>query len=92
MSKWEIIGLIASMCTAIQLIPEVLKALKNKHLDEIAWGMLFFVVFGQVLWFIYGLYFSLLPVVLGAIVHGFMGSFLAILKVKYQRVVVTAEK
>jgi MtN3 and saliva related transmembrane protein len=50
----NIIGIAASVCTAIAAIPQLVKLLKEKKADNISLGMLLILISGLGLWVAYG--------------------------------------
>ncbi len=55
MMNWEIIGYIGAICTTFCFLPQVIKAVKTKELDDFSWIYLFVLCIGISLWIIYGL-------------------------------------
>lgn len=49
-----IIGVIASVCTAVSLVPQLLKLLKEKKAENISLGMLAVLFVGLACWVYYG--------------------------------------
>ena len=50
----SIVGIIASICTAISLIPQLVKLLKEKKAEDVSLGMLAVLFVGLGLWIYYG--------------------------------------
>ncbi len=48
------VGILASCCTSFGLIPQIIKGLTEKHLDDVSMVMLVVLVFGGALWIYYG--------------------------------------
>lgn len=53
--NWEIIGYIGGACTTFCFIPQLLKAIKTKELDDFSYAYLFVLGFGVLMWLIYGI-------------------------------------
>ena len=51
---WEIIGYIAAFCTTFSFLPQIVKAVKTKELDDFSYIYLFVLCFGVFLWLVYG--------------------------------------
>jgi MtN3 and saliva related transmembrane protein len=51
----NIIGILASTCTAIAAIPQLFKLLKEKKADDISLGMLSTLIIGLGFWVAYGI-------------------------------------
>ena len=47
-------GILASCCTSFGLIPQIIKGLTEKHIDDVSMIMLVVFAFGGVLWIYYG--------------------------------------
>ncbi len=80
MSGWELVGFLASILSACTFLPEVLAAIKSKHLYDVAWGMLLLMVSNCVLWIVYAIYYGIFPVILSASLNLIMGSILIFIK------------
>ena len=57
----EIIGYLAAITGISIMIPQVIKSIKTKKVDDIAWGMLFMYAINCVLWIIYGFLIAAWP-------------------------------
>ena len=53
--NWEIIGYIGAACTTFCFIPQLIKTVKTKCLDDFSYGYLAVLGFGVLMWLIYGL-------------------------------------
>ncbi|MDZ7691728.1 MAG: SemiSWEET transporter [Balneolaceae bacterium] len=59
-----ILGLLAGTLTTIAFVPQVIKTWKSKSAKDLSLGMYLIFCSGVVLWFIYGILTSDLPVML----------------------------
>ncbi len=84
MDAWEIIGFVASAISSIALIPEVKNALQTKHLDDVAWSMLFLLFGASACWFTYGILAHHMPLLISPSINMTMEITLMILKKKYE--------
>lgn len=50
----ELTGIIASLCTSVALLPQLVKIIKEKSAESISWLMLFTLFIGLGLWVVYG--------------------------------------
>ncbi len=82
---WEIIGYTASILSASTFVPEVISAVKSRHLNDLAWGMLALLVMNNLLWVIYAVYFAIFPVVLSSSLNVIMGMILVVIKWQSER-------
>ena len=52
--NWEIIGYIGAACTTFCFIPQIIKTVKTKKIDDISWIYLGILAFGILMWTVYG--------------------------------------
>jgi MtN3 and saliva related transmembrane protein len=83
MDYWNIIGFTASVLSATTLIPEVIKAVRTRHLRDVAWGMLFLQFTSSWLWLIYGIRFYIGPLILSSSINVALSSALISLKLTF---------
>ena len=50
------IGIAASICTGISLLPQLLKLIKEKKSENVSFPMMIVLLSGLILWIIYGFY------------------------------------
>ena len=55
MQTITIIGIIASVCTAISLLPQLIKIINEKQASDISYWVLIILIIGLIFWVIYGL-------------------------------------
>jgi len=60
----EVLGLIAGGLTSIASMPQLIKVLKTKNVEDISWLMLVILVTGLSLWVWYGIEQNELPIIL----------------------------
>jgi MtN3 and saliva related transmembrane protein len=85
MDYWIIIGFSASILSSATFVPQVYKAIKTKRLRDVSWGLMLLVDLSSALWLIYGIKFSIQPLILSSSINVFLSSLLAILKFVYKR-------
>ncbi|MFL5789525.1 MAG: SemiSWEET family sugar transporter [Flavisolibacter sp.] len=84
MNWTELIGIGAGICTATSLVPQVIKTIKNKKADDVSIIMLLVLLTGQILWIIYGVKRSDIPIIS---TNGFsllVDILMIVLRVKYR--------
>ncbi len=59
----KILGLLAGFCTTISVIPQLYKTWKTKEVKDISIGMFSVLTFGLILWIIYGVSKSDIPII-----------------------------
>ncbi|MEK6969391.1 MAG: SemiSWEET family transporter [Nanoarchaeota archaeon] len=79
----EIIGYTAAVAGTLIMIPQVIKSLKTKKVDDLAWGMLVLFLLNCVLWVIYGVLITAWPVIISNSIVLLIIIFQSILKYKY---------
>lgn len=60
----NIIGTIAGILTSISMVPQLLKVIKNKDVENISWRMITILLCGVSLWVIYGILKTEWPIIL----------------------------
>lgn len=50
----QYIGIFAGICTAVSLLPQLVKIMKDKKAEDISWFYLFILVTGLAGWVLYG--------------------------------------
>ncbi len=58
------VGYAAGALTVISYFPQALRAWKTRKVDDLSWGMVAMLVIAGVLWIVYGVMSSQMPVVL----------------------------
>ncbi|MBI5323692.1 MAG: SemiSWEET transporter [Ignavibacteriae bacterium] len=78
-----IIGLFAAFCTTFAFLPQLIKVWKNKHAKDISLRMYIMFISGIILWFVYGVLISSLPVIIANSVTFILASIILVFKIKY---------
>jgi MtN3 and saliva related transmembrane protein len=60
----NVLGIIAGILTSISMIPQLIKVIKDKNVDDISLVMLLVLISGLSLWVWYGLIKDELPIIL----------------------------
>ena len=81
----ELIGYVATVFGATQLVPELFKALRTHHLRDVSWGMLALMLAGSILWLAYGILKTIMPLSISAGMNLIFGSVLTLLKMHYSK-------
>jgi MtN3 and saliva related transmembrane protein len=85
METIDLIGYLATAFGSTHLIPEVVKAVRSRHLRDLSWVMLAFMVIGSLLWFTYGLLQGIAPLYVSAGINGISSLTLVYLKNTFDR-------
>jgi len=85
MSLITIIGVIASACTALSLLPQLIKLLKEKEAENISLGMLAILFAGLGLWTYYGVLKNDWIIIISNSVSFIINLILTIFAIKYKK-------
>lgn len=78
-----IVGLIAAAFTTVALFPQLVKIWKTRSTKDISTVMFAFYSVGVLLWFIYGVYISDLPLVLANSIAFVQALVILVFKVRF---------
>jgi len=84
MDAVTLLGFLAATLTTSSFLPQVVKAVKTKHMKDISLLMYIILMTGIGLWFIYGILISDLPVIAANGVTLVLVSLVFVLKLKYK--------
>ena len=84
---WSItlIGLIAGTCSTGAFVPQAVRVWRLKRADEISFTTFLVLSIGSVLWLVYGLWLSSLPIILANAVTFVLVVTILVLKLKWDR-------
>lgn len=83
---WEVIGIVAATCTTCGLVPQIIRGVRTKSLNDVSPWLLGMLLMGTVLWFLYGIHLKD-KIIMGANALSFvMAATILYLRVKYQAV------
>ncbi len=85
MQTVTIIGIIASTCTAVSLLPQLIKIIKEKQPSDISYWVLIILILGLICWVIYGVMAKDPIIIIANAVSLIINSTLATLNVLYKR-------
>jgi MtN3 and saliva related transmembrane protein len=80
----KILGLIAGVCTASSLLPQVVKTIKQKKAEQVSLFMLIVLLSGQILWIVYGFAKSDLPIIATNCFSLLVDILMIVLRTKYK--------
>lgn len=83
MDPWFYVGCAAAGIGICSLIPEVIKAYRTHHLQDLSWGTLFMFLAGSILWGAYGIHAAEFPMVASASVNFVLNTALIVMKKVY---------
>ena len=85
MNWTPIVGIVAGICTASSLLPQLIKTVKEKKAEEISKAMLFVLMTGLITWIVYGFLRKDLPIILTNSFSLILNITLTFLRFKYGR-------
>ena len=85
MNWTQIIGLGAGFLTALSLIPQVIKTLKDKKAEDVSLLMLFILQAGIILWIVYGFKRDDFPIILTNSISLLVNIIMVILGIRYKK-------
>lgn len=85
MNWTQIIGLTAGVCTAISLVPQVVKTIKEKEAEDVSLLMLLVLGAGLALWIVYGIKRNDLPIIATNSFSLLVNITMVILRIKYKK-------
>lgn len=81
----ETIGIAAGVCTALSLLPQLIKLIRYKKAEDISLVYLITLFCGLVLWIVYGFLRKDLPIIFTNIVSMILNILIIILGIKYKK-------
>ncbi len=87
-----LLGLVAGALTTFAQLPQLMKILRTKSVDDISKGMYAMLITGVSLWVIYGMFISSIPVVVANAVALALVSTILFLDFRYGRNVPKTEE
>ncbi|MEI9917609.1 MAG: SemiSWEET transporter [Bacteroidota bacterium] len=81
----QVLGFVAGICTAVSLIPQIVKIVKEKKAQDISVTYLFVLLFGIALWITYGIMRKDAPVIATNVLSALINITTIILGVRYKK-------
>jgi MtN3 and saliva related transmembrane protein len=78
------IGLIAAFLTTIGFVPQVVKSLKTRHVEDVSIWQPAVLISGMVAWLIYGIHLRDTAIILANVFSIVFNSALIFIKIRYQ--------
>lgn len=80
----NIIGIIAGILTSASMLPQLIKVIKEKEVENISWGMIVVLLTGVSLWVVYGVLKEEWPIILSNAFSVIVNTTLLIYYFKYR--------
>lgn len=84
-SLTEIVGISAGICTAVSLLPQLVKLIRNKKAEDISLVYLFVLLTGLLLWIWYGWLREDMPVMATNTFSLILNLVIIVLGIKYKK-------
>lgn len=78
------VGLFAGICTAISLLPQLIKIVREKKANAISYGMLTILMLGLITWIVYGIMRKDYPIILTNSLSLVLNILIFIFTVRYK--------
>jgi MtN3 and saliva related transmembrane protein len=83
--EWKIVGIFAAVCTTIGFIPQIVKGIRTKRLDDVSPSMYILLMFGVSLWISYGIHIGDMIIIVANSAAVSFSAIILILRYKYIR-------
>jgi MtN3 and saliva related transmembrane protein len=83
--EWKIVGIIAAVCTTTGFIPQIIRGVRTKKLDDVSPVMYMLLIFGLSLWLSYGIHLGDMIIIMANAAGLALSVFILILRYKYMR-------
>ena len=83
--EWKIVGVIAAVCTTSGFIPQIIRGIRTKRLDDVSPVMYTLLIFGISLWLFYGVYLEDKIIIVANAVAFVFNVFILVLRYKYMK-------
>jgi MtN3 and saliva related transmembrane protein len=83
MNLTQIIGILAGILTAISMLPQLIKIIKEKKAEDISITMLLVLLSGLTLWIVYGIMRDDLPIIATNSFSVLINIIIVVLRIKY---------
>jgi len=82
MTSVTALGLIAAALTTFSLVPQVVKTVKTRHTGDLSLGMYAIYASGILLWLIYGILQSDLPLIASNSITFLLSAWILVMKIR----------
>ncbi len=83
--EWKIVGIIAAICTTSGFIPQIIRGMRTKRLDDISPAMYMLLILGLSLWLSYGIHIEDMIIIVANATALAFSLFIVFLRFKYIR-------
>lgn len=84
--EWiTVLGFMAGSITSLSFLPQVIKAFKTRHVEDLAFFMPVLLTFGMGLWLAYGIIKNDIPIIVANTFGVICSSYLVFAKIRYNK-------
>ena len=83
--EWKIVGIIAAVCTTSGFIPQIIRGLRTKRLDDVSPVMCMLLIFGLSLWLSYDIHIEDMIIIVANAFGVLFSTIIITLRFKYMR-------
>ncbi len=83
--EWKIVGILAAVCTTIGFIPQIIRGIRTKRLDDVSPVMYILLMIGVSLWISYGVHLGDVIIIAANSAAASFSALILILRYKYTR-------
>ncbi len=83
--EWKIVGIIAAVCTTSGFIPQIMRGVRTKRLDDVSPVMYVLLIIGLSLWLSYGIHIEDMIIIVANAAALAFSVFIISLRFKYMR-------
>lgn len=83
--EWKIVGIIAAVCTTSGFIPQIIRGIRTKRLDDVSPVMCMLLIFGLSLWLSYGVHIEDMIIIVANAFGVLFSIIIIILRFKYMK-------
>jgi MtN3 and saliva related transmembrane protein len=83
--EWKIVGIIAAVCTTTGFIPQIIRGVRTKKLEDISPIMYVLLIIGLSMWLSYGVHLKDVIIIAANAAALVLSVFILILRYKYMR-------
>ncbi len=83
--EWKIVGIIAAVCTTSGFIPQIMRGVRTKRLDDVSPVMYVLLIVGLSLWLSYGIHIEDMIIIVANAAALAFSVFIISLRFKYMK-------
>lgn len=84
MNRVTLLGLAAAFCTTVSFLPQAIKTIRTRDTSGISLSMYALFTFGTLLWLLFGLFTSNIPVTAANLITLIFALIILVYKIRYR--------